>query len=119
MLSLQVPQIAGDEAARLFVESLATAGVKRDRVTGWIFHAGGRDVLAALREKVGLTESDVRHSAAVLREYGNVSSPTVLFVLERALHVPCRTDCGGCRRSARDSVVMGPCWRWENVRRER
>jgi len=86
MLSLQVPQIAGDEAAKLFVESLANADVKRERVAGWIFHAGGRDVLSALRDKVGLTESDVRHSAAVLNEYGNVSSPTVLFVLERALH---------------------------------
>jgi predicted naringenin-chalcone synthase len=86
MLSLQVPQIAGDEAAKLFVESLTMAGVKRDRVAGWIFHAGGRDVLSALRDKVGLTEADVRHSAAVLREFGNISSPTVLFVLERALH---------------------------------
>ena len=86
MLSLQVPQIAGDEAAKLFVDSLADAGVKRERVAGWIFHAGGRDVLSALRDRVGLTEADVRHSAAVLREFGNISSPTVLFVLERALH---------------------------------
>ena len=86
MLSLQVPQIAGDEAAKLFVESLANADVKRESVAGWIFHAGGRDVLSALRDKVGLTETDVRHSAAVLREFGNVSSPTVLFVLQAALH---------------------------------
>jgi len=86
MLSLHVPQIAGDEAAKLFVGSLANAGVKRERVAGWIFHAGGRDVLSALRDKVGLTESDVRHSAAVLREFGNISSPTVLFVLQAALH---------------------------------
>ena len=52
MLSLRVPQIAGDEAAKLFARSLAMAGVKRDRVAGWIFHAGGRDVLSALRDKV-------------------------------------------------------------------
>ncbi len=82
----EVPQIAGAEAARLLSESLATAGVKRDRVTGWVLHAGGRDVLLALRDKLGLAEADVRHSAAVLREFGNVSSPTVFFVLDRALH---------------------------------
>jgi len=82
----EVPQIVGDEAAKLLAGALASAGVKRDRVAGWIFHTGGRDVLLALRDKLGLTESDVRHSAAVLREFGNVSSPTVLFVLERALH---------------------------------
>ncbi len=82
----EVPQIAGDEAAKLLAGTLAAAGVKRDRVAGWIFHTGGRDVLSALRDKVGLTESDVRHSAAVLREFGNISSPTVLFVLQAALH---------------------------------
>lgn len=82
----EVPHIAGDEAAKLLAESLAAAGVKRDRVAGWILHTGGRDVLLALRDKLGLAESDVRHSAAVLREFGNISSPTVYFVLERALH---------------------------------
>ena len=86
MLSLQVPQIAGDEAAKLFVESLASAGVKRERVAGWVLHTGGRDVLLSLRDKLELAESDIRHSAAVLREYGNISSPTVFFVLDRALH---------------------------------
>jgi alkylresorcinol/alkylpyrone synthase len=86
MLSLQVPQIAGDEASRLFAGSLAAAGVKRERVAGWVLHTGGRDVLLALRDKLKLAEADIRHSAAVLHEYGNISSPTVLFVLERALH---------------------------------
>jgi alkylresorcinol/alkylpyrone synthase len=86
ILLLQVPQIASDEAARLLNESLAAAGVKRDRIAGWILHTGGRDVLLALRDKLGLTESDIRHSTAVLREFGNLSSPTVFFVLERALH---------------------------------
>jgi len=81
----QVPQIAGDEAAKLFSESLAAAGVKRESIAGWILHTGGRDVLLALRNKLGLTESDIRHSAAVLRQFGNISSPTVYFVLERAL----------------------------------
>ena len=48
-------------------------------------HAGGREILVALRERLGLTEQDLRRSAAVLREYGNVSSPCVLFVLQAAL----------------------------------
>ena len=82
----QVPQIAGDEAAKLFAGSLAAAGVKRERIASWILHTGGRDVILALRDKLKLSEADVRHSAAVLREFGNISSPTVYFVLERALH---------------------------------
>ena len=75
----QVPQIAGDEAAKLLNESLAAAGVKRDRIAGWILHTGGRDVLLALRDKLDLSESDVRHSAAVLREFGNHQQPDRLF----------------------------------------
>jgi alkylresorcinol/alkylpyrone synthase len=86
ILMPQVPQIAGDEAARLLKGSLADAGVKRDQVAGWVLHTGGRDVLLALRDKLVLSESDVRHSTAVLREFGNLSSPTVFFVLDRALH---------------------------------
>jgi len=82
----QVPQIAGAEAADLLAGSLAGAGLKRSRLAGWILHTGGRDVLLALRERLALSEADVRHSAAVLREFGNISSPTVYFVLDRALH---------------------------------
>jgi predicted naringenin-chalcone synthase len=81
----QVPQVASDLAAKLFAESLVAAGVKREQVTGWILHTGGRDVILALRDKLKLSADDVRHSSAVLREFGNISSPTVYFVLERAL----------------------------------
>jgi predicted naringenin-chalcone synthase len=81
----QVPQVAGEIAAKLFSDSLATAKIKREQITGWILHTGGRDVILSLRDKLNLSEADVRHSSAVLRECGNISSPTVFFVLERAL----------------------------------
>ncbi len=41
--------------------------------------------MAALREKVGLSGLDLRHSEAVLAEYGNLSSPSVFFVLQATL----------------------------------
>jgi len=82
----QVPQIAGDAAAQLLAQSLADANVKRNRVAGWILHTGGRDVLLALRDQLILSDADIRHSTAVLRDFGNVSSPTVYFVLDRALN---------------------------------
>ena len=85
ILMPQVPQIAGELAKKLFDESLAGAGVNCGQITGWILHTGGRDVVLALRENLELSKSAVRHSSAVLREFGNISSPTVYFVLERAL----------------------------------
>jgi predicted naringenin-chalcone synthase len=84
----QVPQLAGAAAAKLLSASLEKAGVKREQITGWVLHTGGREVILALREKLNLSVDDVRHSSAVLREFGNISSPTVYFVLERALRDP-------------------------------
>jgi predicted naringenin-chalcone synthase len=82
----QVPQVASELTAKLFAESLVVAGVKREQVTGWILHTGGRDVIRALRDKLKLSVEDVRHGSAVLREFGNISSTTVYFILERALN---------------------------------
>jgi predicted naringenin-chalcone synthase len=48
-------------------------------------HPGGRDVLLALRERMGLSEQDLRWSSAVLREFGNLSSASVYFVLQNGL----------------------------------
>jgi alkylresorcinol/alkylpyrone synthase len=85
LLLPQVPQIAGAAAARLLAQFLADQGLHRQDITGWVLHTGGRDVLQALRDHLGLTAEAVRHSAAVLKEFGNLSSPTVYFVLERSL----------------------------------
>jgi len=85
ILARQVPSLASKHAARVFVEMLAQTGLKRDQITAWILHAGGRDVLLALQERLGLTEPDLRWSAVVLRDFGNLSSPFVLFVLKAAL----------------------------------
>ncbi|MEO6035976.1 MAG: stilbene synthase, partial [Verrucomicrobiota bacterium] len=43
------------------------------------------DVLMALQNKLNLSPTDICWSAAILREFGNLSSPFVLFVLEKAL----------------------------------
>ena len=86
ILTQQVPAMASKQAAQLLTDSLATAEVAREEVAGWVLHTGGRDVLTALRDAMQLNESDLRHSAAVLRDYGNISSPTVFFVLDAALH---------------------------------
>ena len=85
ILTREVPAAAAAEAARVLERTLARAGVDRSQITGWIFHPGGRDVLEALCERLTLAEEDLRWSAAILSAYGNLSSPSVLFVLEAAL----------------------------------
>lgn len=85
ILTPQVPAEAAACAEQLLAEVLDRARVSRSQINGWIFHAGGRDVLVALRERLRLRELDVCWSAEILNECGNVSSPCVYFVLERAL----------------------------------
>jgi alpha-pyrone synthase len=61
----------------------------------WAVHPGGRTVLDAVQEGLRLDEGALDHSRAVLRNYGNMSSATVMFVLARllALAGPPRTGC--------------------------
>jgi alkylresorcinol/alkylpyrone synthase len=85
LLTSEVPALAARHCETVFAETLARNGATRPQISGWIFHTGGRDVLQALREKFQLSSHDLRWSEAVLREHGNMSSPSVLFVLQAAL----------------------------------
>lgn len=85
VLAPRVPALAAKYAESVFNQVAGRAGLLRDQVSAWIWHAGGRDVLVALRNQFRLEESDMCWSASVLREIGNVSSPFVYHVLQRAL----------------------------------
>jgi 3,5-dihydroxyphenylacetyl-CoA synthase len=85
VLTRPVPKLAAAHAERVLDDVLGRAGVDRAEIAAWIWHAGGRDVLLELRSRLGLTEEQTRYSAAILRDFGNLSSAFVYFVLEAAL----------------------------------
>ncbi len=85
ILTRAVPALAADYAQRVLGTVLDRAGLNPGDVSNWIMHAGGRDVLQALQKRLELQPEDLRYSAAMLREYGNLSSAFVYFVLEAAL----------------------------------
>ncbi len=64
---------------------LAKTKLHRSQIAGWVLHPGGREVLAALRKELELSSTDLHWSEAVLAQFGNVSSPSVLFALQAAL----------------------------------
>jgi predicted naringenin-chalcone synthase len=90
ILTSAVPSIAGRHVETVLTDALARAHLQREDISAWIFHAGGREILSAICQQVNLSEEAVRWSAEVLRDYGNVSSPCVYFVLQSALrdHAP-------------------------------
>jgi alkylresorcinol/alkylpyrone synthase len=64
---------------------LESNGLDLDDVAGYLFHPGGRKVLEAAEEALEIDRERLRHSWSVLRDYGNMSSATVLFILKRAM----------------------------------
>jgi alkylresorcinol/alkylpyrone synthase len=62
-------------------------GLKREDVRYWILHSAGRRVLDRTRALLDLDESALAHARTILREYGNMSSATILFVLDRVLRL--------------------------------
>jgi alkylresorcinol/alkylpyrone synthase len=86
ILSPAVPTIAATHVERMLSDGLARAHLARTDISGWILHAGGREILAAIRQRLDLSEDATRWSSSVLQQYGNVSSPCVYFVLEAALN---------------------------------
>jgi alkylresorcinol/alkylpyrone synthase len=72
---------------------LSRIGVARASVDRFACHPGGAKVITALEATLGLAQGALDHEREVLRQYGNMSAPTVLFVLERlvAAGLPQRT----------------------------
>lgn len=85
VLTPEVPELAAEYAERVLDEALRGRHLTRESVAAWIWHAGGRKVLDALERRLGLEPVYLAHSADVLREYGNVSSACVYFVLKATL----------------------------------
>jgi alkylresorcinol/alkylpyrone synthase len=85
VLTRPVPRLAADHARQVLDVALDEAGLVQADITAWILHAGGRDVLKALQGRLDLETNELGYSAAMLREYGNMSSAFVYFVLQAAL----------------------------------
>jgi alkylresorcinol/alkylpyrone synthase len=85
ILSKEVRRI-GPEMLGTMVRALLDAqGLKREDVRHWVLHSAGRGVLDRARALLPLEEDDLRHSRAVLRRFGNMSSATIVFVLDEML----------------------------------
>lgn len=85
MLGPEVPNTLMDTVGPFVDELLARNGAHRDDVGFWAIHPGGRRIVEVVRDRLGLTAAEAAPSFAVLAEHGNMSSPTIAFVLERVL----------------------------------
>jgi predicted naringenin-chalcone synthase len=84
-LSPRVPDVLARHVRPVVETLLGRHGLGLTDVAGWAVHPGGPRILDVVADRLGLPESAMAESAAVLRDYGNCSSGTVLLVLERLL----------------------------------
>lgn len=74
-------------------EWLAKYGYSVETVGSWAVHPGGPRILQAVEETLELPEGATRFSHEVLAELGNMSSPTVLFILDRLRQAEAKKPC--------------------------
>jgi len=109
-LSRDLPDLVHDSLKRLGEAGLAGSRSHdggRAPITSWVVHPGGPGVLRAVLESLSLDHSALASSARVLREHGNLSSATVLFVLRAELDA--RSFDAGKQRGVIMSFGPGMC----------
>ena len=80
-----IPPFITAELATAMAAMLRSLDVPRDHLGGFCCHPGGVKVIDAIETALELTPGELDLEREVLREFGNMSAPTVLFVLERLL----------------------------------
>lgn len=93
-LSGYVPDLVKENFNDLVNKVLSAAGVKKDAITHWCIHPGGKKILEAIQSSVGINKESLQYSYDILNEFGNMSSPTILFVLKKILDELQQTDRG-------------------------
>ncbi len=90
VLSSELPALMSEALAPALQDFLDRNGFRLSDFNGFLFHPGGRKLLETVEQSLGLVREQFKHSWDVLRCYGNMSSATVLFVLDRALKAGAR-----------------------------
>ena len=78
--------------------------IQLPQIKHWLVHPGGVKILDYVEQALELDEDELRHARAVLSEYGNMSSATLLFVLDR--HLQKETPEPGGRGTMLDNTLL-------------
>jgi predicted naringenin-chalcone synthase len=102
VLSSYVPDIISSNIGEVLQESLLGNGMDLADVQEWAVHPGGRSILDKVEASLALPASALACSRSVLRDYGNMSSATVLFVLKELQRTATSTRAMTC------AMAFGP-----------
>lgn len=86
ILSKDIRDIAGVLGKKVINNLLNLHQLGEEQIKHWILHSGGRKVIDNLQQEIHLSDAQIQHSKCVLKHFGNMSSPTVLFVLQETMN---------------------------------
>jgi predicted naringenin-chalcone synthase len=84
-LNGNVPKLIELRFRSLLDHALYKQNILQDNITDWAIHPGGMKILDAISRSLLLSDGKLNASYKILREFGNMSSPTILFVLKEIL----------------------------------
>ena len=82
-LSTKVPSVIEEGIGELTQRLLENTRLSLSEISFFAIHPGGKKILEVIEKKLGISKEQNSYAREVLRNYGNMSSPTVLFVLKR------------------------------------
>jgi predicted naringenin-chalcone synthase len=82
-LSKRVPGLIARNLRPWLTNWLGRHALDLTKIASWAVHPGGPRILSAVEESLGLDGQALADSKAVLANYGNMSSPTLLYILDR------------------------------------
>ncbi len=85
LLSHNLPKIILDEAVPKLKEILIQKGIDISNIKHWVLHPGGKAILDALQKGLRLSDELMQPSRKILKNFGNMSSSTILFILKEIL----------------------------------
>jgi predicted naringenin-chalcone synthase len=87
VLSSELPRIILDQAVPVLKKMIERQGISINSINHWALHPGGRAILDSLQSGLNLSNEQMKPSRDTLRNYGNMSSPSILFVLKELLSI--------------------------------
>ena len=84
-LSPELPKIILNDASPVLKKYLNQNGLETSEIKHWALHPGGRAILDSLQNGLGLNDEQMISSREVLRDYGNMSSASILYVLKNIM----------------------------------
>lgn len=84
-LSGYIPDLLHQDFEEFTNNALQSGGCSKEDISQWCIHPGGKRILNLLKQRLKLSEESLQSSYHILQNFGNMSSPTILFVLKEIM----------------------------------